>query len=153
MTRIMIPWRSWVLVADGAKATVFRNLGDADLINLEVVEAIAEPHANTRSLGSDRPGRVHASCGEARSAVEDLDLHRAAEAGFLGRVAKRLDDLLREHSHPGLVIVAPPRELGVLRSHLTPDARKCVTAEIAKDFVHMTTAEVERRLRSSPATV
>jgi protein required for attachment to host cells len=146
MTRIRVPWMSWVLVCDGAKAIIFRNQGDQELLNLETVETLSEPHPQARELGADRPGRVHESVGQSRSAVSEPDPHERAEAAFLERIVARLEEILRDQPKRELIVVAPPRELGLLRKALTPALRDCVIAELGKDLAHMTTPEIERHL-------
>ncbi|RXF69891.1 host attachment protein [Hansschlegelia zhihuaiae] len=146
MTRIRIPCMSWVLVCDGAKALIFRNRGDDDIVVLETVDVMVEPHPPARELGSDRPGRVRESGSASRSAVAEINRHDEAEATFLARVAERLDERLGASERRGLIVVAPPRVLGLLRGRLTPGARDNLTAEIAKDLAHLATAEIEKHL-------
>jgi protein required for attachment to host cells len=45
-----------------------------------------------------------------------------------------------------LVIVAPPRALGILRPAYTHDLRKALQAEVDKDFVKMPVHEIEKHL-------
>lgn len=56
MAPIRIPRKSWIIVCDGAKALILRNEGDADLMNLQVMETVTQPDEKTRELGTDRPG-------------------------------------------------------------------------------------------------
>ncbi len=146
MERVKVPWKGWVLVCDGAKALLFQNDGDAELINLKALDAVIEHEPPTRDLGTDRPGRVYQSHSTARSATEETDWHAKAEEAFLARLAERLDKGVREHAVTSVVLVAPPRALGVLRRHLTPALQGAVTAEVAKDLVRMPTSEIERHL-------
>lgn len=57
---------------------MMRNAGDSELLNLIVIETVANPGAPARVLGSDREGTVLQSVGGARSKVEQTDLHRQA---------------------------------------------------------------------------
>jgi len=59
MNHVKAPWQSWVVVCDGAKALIFRNDGDAELINLKLLESFVHHTPPTRDLGTDRPGHVH----------------------------------------------------------------------------------------------
>lgn len=146
MERVRIPWKGWVLVCDGAKALVFRNDGDAELLNLTAVDVLSQPDVPARELGTDRPGRVHQSHGAARSAVNDVDRHEEAELGFLSVVAGRLGKVVAENGVDNLVIVAPPRALGTLRKHLPPAVQAVVKAEVPKDLVRLSTPEIEAHL-------
>ena len=147
MEHIRLPWRSWLLVCDGAKAVIFQNDGDAELPNLTVVEHMAEDQPLTRELGADRPGRVFQSQGDAHSAVEQTDWHAQNEAAFLTRVAERLDRAAEERKVKHLVVAAPPRALGVLRQKMSPQVSALISLEIEKDFTNIPTTELERHFR------
>jgi protein required for attachment to host cells len=146
MERVRIPWKSWVVVCDGVKALTLRNDGDAELLNLTLVDVRFKPEPPTRELGSDRPGRAFQSQGFNRSAEDQTDLHAQGEASFLSEVAERLDKAVREHSIKSVVLVAPPKALGILRKRLTPAALAVVTAEVAKDLARLSTPEIEKHL-------
>lgn len=146
MNRVVITKGTWVLVCDGAKSLLFENIGDAQAINLHLNEAITESHAPTRDLGSERPGRVYDSMDGSRSGTEGTDWHAAAEEEFLGRTAGQLDSLVATGRVRGLIVIAPPRALGILRARFTPAVRKVLRSEIAKDLVKMPTVDIERAL-------
>lgn len=141
-----IPWKGWVVVCDGGKALMMRNDGDADLLNLTPVETLTQDNPPTRALGSDRPGRVHQSAGPARSAVADTDRHALGEVSFLSDVAAALDRIVHSYDVRQLLVVAPPRALGVLRQVLTPAVRAIVIGEIGKDLARLSTSDIERHL-------
>jgi protein required for attachment to host cells len=146
MEHIKIPWKSWVVICDGAKALVFCNEGDAELLNLTLLDVLAQREPPSKELGTDRPGRVHQSHGAARSAVEVTDLHLEAEIAFITKLAEQLDKAVREHAVSNVILVAPPKALGMLRKHVSPALRAVVTAEIAKDLAHLSSREIEEHL-------
>ncbi|MBB5575965.1 host attachment protein [Rhizobium paranaense] len=148
MTQLKINWKNWVLVCDGAKALFLRNDGDAEILNLILVHETAEPAEAARTLGSDRPGRVYASKGGARSAVEDVDLHERTEESFLKAIAAQLDKFVHDGTIEHLTLVAPPKALGILRKHISPSVQGAITAELAKDLTKLPIDEIEARLRS-----
>lgn len=127
-------------------APLFQNAGDNQALNLKVADVRFEPHPASRESGTERPGRVHASSGSRRSSVSATDWHAAGEAEFLSSVAAELDGVVRTHKVKHLVVVAPPKALGVLRQSLTPAAKAVVTAEIAKDIARLSNAEIEGHL-------
>ncbi|WP_424813662.1 host attachment protein [Roseococcus sp. YIM B11640] len=143
---LRLPSDAWVLVCDGAKALMLRNEGDAITPSLRRVDVFEEPAPPTRELGTDRPGRVHASNGTARSATEETDLHDQAEADFLGRTAAALDRLVRQEGVKHLILAAPPRALGVLREKLSPHVRQILQGEINKDLTGMPLDQIEKHL-------
>jgi protein required for attachment to host cells len=144
MRQTRIPWRTWVLACDGAKALIFQNEGDSEWPNLKLIDTITQEQPPTHELGAERPGRVFQSHGAARSAVEQTDWHMQNEATFLARVAEKLDQAAQKHSFKHIVIAAPPRALGMLRQKITPKVRALVFAELAKDLAQMSTNEIER---------
>lgn len=146
MEHMRVPRKSWVVVCDGARAIILRNEGDAELLNLKTVEAFDEKHPSTAELGTDRPGRVYQSQGKARSSNEETDWHNEAEIAFLGRVADTLDRLVGEHAVKSLIVIAPPKALGVLRGHFKPHVQAVISAELAKDLTSLTVGEIEKHL-------
>ncbi|MFG1477346.1 host attachment protein [Xanthobacter sp. V4C-4] len=135
-----------VVVADGAKALLLADSGIAPQPRLAVVETFAEPHASTAAQGTDRPGRVHESAGVSRSAVETTDLHTEAETAFLKRLAQRVDALAGAGDVRRLLLVAPPKALGVLREALGAQARALVVGEVAKDLVKLPVDEIAQHI-------
>lgn len=146
MSRFNIGHKSWVIVCDGAKALFLRNDGDAGLVNLTVVEHQSQPDEATRDLGSDRPGRVHQSHGASRSAMEETDWHEQAEAEFLKGVANKVEKLVESREIEAMILVAPPKALGILRAELASLPEGIIRAEIDKDLVKLTVSEIEKHL-------
>ncbi|MFC5760723.1 host attachment protein [Rhizobium sp. GCM10022189] len=146
MTDVKIPWESWVVVCDGAKALILQNAGDAELMNLQVRETLSQPNQPTRELGTDKPGRAYAPDGLSGSAMEETDWQGQAEAEFLKEVAVKLDELVHEKEASRIVLVAPPRALGTLRPNLSADVQAAISAEVAKDYTNLPVDEIERHL-------
>jgi protein required for attachment to host cells len=137
---------AWVVVCDGAKAIILENIGDAGMPDLRMREAEEQPAWRTRDIGSDAPGRAINSVGSARSAVEQTDYHEESERTFLTDLARRLDKALADRETKSIVIVAPPRALGMLRHAYSPQLRKAIAEEVDKDLVAMPIGEIERHL-------
>lgn len=146
MDRIRTPGGALVLVCDGEKALLFRNIGDAGLISLKTVDARVEPHPPTRELGTERPGRAYESVGSSRSAQEPTDLHDAAETDFLTATVKAVEEIARAEAAKSLVVIAPPRALSVIRREMSPRLREIVVGEIDKDLTNFPTPEIEKHL-------
>src|SRR5882724_5104373 len=115
MTEMRIRAGDWVVVCDGAKALILENAGDAKFPNLKTRETYAQPDPKTHEQGTDAPGRSISSVGSARSAVEQTDWHDLAEQRFLHDLAQRLDAAVTAGETKSLIMIAPPRALGVLR--------------------------------------
>jgi protein required for attachment to host cells len=136
----------WVVVADGARALILENVGDSKFPDLRTREVYKQPDPKTKDIGTDRPGRSFQSVGHARSAVEQTDWHEQEEQRFLVKLAARLDKAVQSGETKSLVLVAPPRAIGILRGALTQHVRKALRAEIEKDYVKMPVDEITRHL-------
>ena len=136
----------WVVVCDGAKALILENAGDGMHPNLKTKEVHGHTDAKTREQGTDAPGRSVNSVGARRSAMEQTDWHDQDEQRFLAELAGRLDAAVTAGETKAVIMVAPPRALGVLRQAYSPHLRHALRAEIDKDFVRMPVHEIERHL-------
>lgn len=148
MNRTTVPKGSLILACDGSKALLFENVGDDRNLNLKLVSERVEPHPPTRELGDDRPTRVVDAMDGSRSGTDETDWHAEAEVAFLHIAAKELDRLVRDRKVTHVVLVAPPKALGILRKAIAVSTRAVVSAELAKDLVKTSTLEIERHLAS-----
>lgn len=146
MTHIKVPWKSWVVVCDGAKALILQNAGDAEILNLQVQETFGHPDEADRDLGADKPGRSHQPDGIGGSAVEETSWHDQAEEDFLKEVAAKVDGLVHDKSARQIILIAPPKALGTLRPNLSADAQAVITAEVPKDLTNLPVDQIERHL-------
>ena len=146
MTELLIRHGEWVVVCDGAKALVLENAGDIRAPNLKTVQVFEQKDLATHLIGTDAPGRTYNSVGSARSAVEQTDWHDLAERAFLTQLAQRLEEALSSGKTKSLIIVAPPRALGMIRPAYSQVLKGAVRAEVDKDFVKMPVHEIERHL-------
>jgi protein required for attachment to host cells len=144
--RLKIHQGDWVIVCDGKKGLVLENAGDEKFLNLKTKEVFDHPDQKTSELGTDAPGRSFSSVGHGRSSVEQTDWHDQEEERFLHTLAKHLDTQVKAGHVKSIVIVAPPRALGMLRPVYTHDVRKALQAEIDKDLVAMPLHEIEKHL-------
>ena len=136
----------WVVVCDGKKALVLENVGDTKVLNLKTREVHEQPDPKTSEQGTDKPGRSVNSIDSRRSAMEQTDWHNQEEERFLQRLASRLDVEVNAGNAKSVIIVAPPRALGVLRQAYSQNLRSVLRAEIDKDLVRMPVGEIEKRL-------
>ena len=136
----------WVVVCDGAKALILENVGDGMHPNLKTRAVHEQTAARTREQGTDAPGRSINSIDARRSAMEQTNWQEQDEQRFLTDLARRLDAAVVRSEAKSLVLVAPPRALGVLRAAYTNALREAVKAEIDKDYVRMPVHEIEKKL-------
>jgi protein required for attachment to host cells len=45
-----------------------------------------------------------------------------------------------------VILVAPPKALGIFRKHMTPALRGLIKAEVGKDLAQLSTPEIEKHL-------
>ncbi|HEY7302050.1 MAG TPA: host attachment family protein [Xanthobacteraceae bacterium] len=148
MPNLKIRRGDWVVVCDGKKALVLENVGDEKYLNLKTRQVYEQPDPRTREIGTDAPGRAMNSIGAARSAVEQTDWHNQEEERFLRGLLGRLEAALNGGQVKSLIVVAPPRALGVLRPAYSHALRTALRGEIDKDLVRMPVPEIERHLTS-----
>ncbi len=146
MSDLLIRHGEWVVVCDGAKALVLENAGDIKFPNLKTVEVFEQKNPPTHELGTERPGRSHSSVGHGRSAIEQTDWHTQAEEAFLLKLVGHLEAALAAGKTKSLIVVAPPRALGVIRPAYSHALRAAVRAELDKDFVKLPVHEIEKHL-------
>lgn len=143
---VKIEQDEWVIVCDGSKALFLQNAGDSKFPNLQTREVMEQEVPPTSELGTDAPGRSHSSVGPGRSAVAQTDFHTQQEDEFLRSIMAKLDAAAQAGQMKGIILVAPPRALGVLRQHYTHALKQAVREEVPKDYVKMPVYEIEKHL-------
>jgi protein required for attachment to host cells len=139
---------AWVLVCDGRKALILEATGKPTAPHLVLKEEKSVRDAAAHDLGTDRPGRVYQSVGAKRSSVEETDRHVEAERLFLRDVAARLDAALLAGEVEDLVVVAPPKALGMLRAEFSRRVKAAVRSEVDKDLVSVPVGDILPRITS-----
>lgn len=146
MSALLIKHGEWIVVCDGAKALILENTGDVKFPNLKTVQVFEQKDLPTHLLGTDAPGRSHSSMGNGRSAVEQTDWHDQSEQLFLTHLAQRLDADVAAGKTKSLIVVAPPRALGMIRHAYSHALRGAIRAEIDKDLVKHPVHDIEKHL-------
>jgi protein required for attachment to host cells len=149
MGKLKIEQGEWVVVCDGAKALVLENVGDRMYPNLKTLQVYEQENPKTHEQGTDQPGRSFSSVGSARSAMEQTDWHAQGERAFLVDLAGRLDAAVTAGETKCVLIVAPPRALGILRQVYTPSLKNALRGEVDKDYVKMPVHEIEKHLMAA----
>ena len=149
MADLLIQRDEWVVVCDGAKALVLQNAGDAKFPNLKTVAVYQHDDPPTRAQGADKPGRTHSSAGHGSSAVQQTDWHSQAERAFLTQLVEKLDAAVAAGKVKSIILVAPPRALGVIRPVLSNGLRGAIRAELDKDLVKLPVHEIEKHLTAA----
>jgi protein required for attachment to host cells len=146
MDNVKICQGDWVVVCDGKKALVLENAGDEKFLNLKTKRVYEHADPKTHEQGTDAPGRTVSSIEGRRSAMEQTDWHDQEEQRFLHKLLGHLESAVNAGHAKSLIMVAPPRALGVLRPAYSHAVRNALRAEIDKDLVKMPIDEIEKRL-------
>ncbi len=142
--------RTWIVVADGAKARILLYTSRLKGVQQVPDGHFHEPHPPTHELVTERQPRVQESIGAARHAVEPrVDPHQQREAHFLTRIAGHLDRAEQQSKFEHLVVVAPATALGVLRKEFSPSLKKRIIAEIPHDYAHQSNDYVYQHIKDS----
>ena len=146
MQKTKIEAGTWVVACDGRKWVIMENAGDSKFPNLRVKETDQQENPPTSQQGSDAPPRSFASVGHARSAIEQTDWHDEMERKFLGALAQHLDAAVGAGKVKEMIVVAPPRALGMIRKTYSERLKNAVRLEIDRDVVKMPVHEIEKLL-------
>jgi protein required for attachment to host cells len=138
---MLIPHATLVLVADGRKFLLLRNVGDASEPILMFEGNGEKESSSTRTQGRDAPGRS-ATYGKARTAMEQTDFHQLDEHHFARDVAGLLNSLAEAEEFTRLIVVAPPRTLAELRENFGKIVKDRLIAEVDKDLTNHPVAEI-----------
>ncbi len=144
-----IPHNAHVLVIDGRKLLLFKNVGSVTAPTLSVATHQEQTSAATRDQGSDMPGTMHQSVGSARSGYEQTDFHQQDEDRFAADAAEMLKSEVLGGRIEALIVVAAPRTLGELRKHYHREVAKRVVGEMAKDIAGRPTDEIAMLITKS----
>ena len=134
----MKPVRTWIVIADGARARIVKNAGPGRGVEADAKLIFRSEHRKLQEIMADKPGRAFDSVGKGRHAMAyGADAVREDERHFLQSLAARLDKEVMADAYDRLVLVAPPRALGDLRSFLSKSVQNRVHGEIAKKLTHL----------------
>ena len=155
----MKPRKTWILVADGARARVLENDGPGTGLTAALNFDFAASHAPTRDLTADKPGRGQGSAGSGAGAgaggtaghakPSKVDWHTFEKHLFAKTLAAALEGALQKSAYDDLVIVAPPAALGELRLALADGVKSRVSAELGKDLTHLSVHEMSAHLEDT----
>ena len=144
------PIKTWIVVADGARARFFRpDEETAKLVPAGVPDLVApQSRQRPRDLKSDKPGRSYSS---SRSGVRHAfepphDYHKLEKHRFMATLATTLDTACSRREFDDLVLVAPRRSLGELRGLLSKRVQGRVREEVAKDLTKEPAGRLRQRL-------
>ncbi|TFH49551.1 MAG: host attachment protein [Lysobacterales bacterium] len=137
---------TWIVVAESARARIFARSGSKGKLREITDLAHPESRLHDRELTSDLPGRTSDSHGRRHSMEQASDPHEHEADTFAVEVARCIDRGQREGGFDSLVLMAPPKFLGQLRTELSDSARGALVAELDKNLVEVDKKTLERHL-------
>jgi len=148
-----LPNDALVLVVDGRKLLFFRNHGDENQIDLRTEAHDEREDRKDRELRTDAPGtaatRFSSGGGDTfRPAMEETDFHQQDEDRWVQNAGEELNKRALRGDFEALVIVAPPKALGVIRKELHKEVEKRTICTINKEMSGRTVPDIEALLQN-----
>src|SRR5215218_3373410 len=148
-----LPNNALVLVADGTKVLFLRNHGDENQIDLRTEAHDEREDRKDRELRTDAPGtaatRFSSGGGDTfRPAMEETDFHQQDEDRWVQNAGEELNKRALRGDFDALVIVAPPKALGVIRKELHKEVEKRIICTINKEMSGRTVPDIEALLQN-----
>ena len=123
-----IPAGAWIVVADGASARVFTNVGDHLKPTLRQDDTLSQ---------TELAGDV---------AVDEAPAE-ADEASFSRQLAHGINAAALKNRFDHLVLIADPQSLGRIRPLLHKETQSRLVGELAKTLTNAPLEDIERALR------
>lgn len=140
-----IPHSTLVLVVDGRKMILLRNRGDEARIDLRIEaedeQKLARDHERKSDLAGQSP--APANIGHHGGTMEEPDYQQQDEDRWAKAAAEMLQRRALANDFPALVVIAPPRTLGVLRQHYHKAVEALLIGEFAKEMTDRPVPDIE----------
>ena len=145
---------TWVLVADGKRAHVYRLgharrrlplFGNRRFVNTDTacarLFAVPGGHWKAESphiyeIGKHRMGAMFGGGGMRQTAQPHANAFDEVKQHFVKKIATNLELAWREKGFDRLVLVAPAKMIGALKEELKGETAARVTAVLSKDLTH-----------------
>lgn len=131
-----IPTGAWVVVADGAHARLFHNVGKQDALQLKQIDLMEPDTLDEQAQGPSGHRPPEAS-------PEQTD-----EATFAKQLINRLNAAALKQEFEHLFLIADPKTLGEIRPQLHVETSKRLCGELAKTLTNTPLEEIEKILRA-----
>jgi len=126
-----IPAGTWVVVADGAGARVFTNIGDENALSLRQDDLLSQDDSLETGPGNVPKDKTDADLGE---------------ASFSRELAHRINDAALKNQFEHIVLIADPQSLGRMRPLLHKETLSRMVGELSKTLTNSPIADIERAL-------
>jgi len=146
-----IPNEALVLVADGKKVLFLRNKGDEGIIDLRTESHDRRDDRKDREIKSDAPGTQSPRVGIGRDTMEETDFHQQEEDNWVKDAAEELKKRALRNDFEALVVIAPPKALGVLRKELHKEVERRIILTLNKEMTDRPIPDIEDLLAGEGA--
>jgi len=129
---------TWIVAADASRARVLQVAGPERLVE---VDNLLNPDGRLedREINTDARGRFSGG----HTGEDDVGAVEHRTELFAKRLGDYLDKARTEHRYDELVLVAPPKFLGMIRKELGKEVEKLVADEVPKDLSWFNERELE----------
>ncbi len=136
--------QTWILVANAAKARIFQSDGRGLVEISDAIHTASAAHGHDLLADSaGRRGQGPAGRGDRPGLGSDEPRQREEAERFARQLSALLKSGLDDHAYEGLVLVAPPHFLGLLKKHLGHTVARRVDATLDRDLVQHEAADIE----------
>jgi len=136
MRRLIV---TWIVVADSHKALLFKKTNEQNS-KISLVHTL-EAHLD---IYHKIPGRTFNSTGNERHSVEPhTDPRDLEKQNFAHEITEMLTDVFRHSSLDNLVLIAPPKLIGMLDRDLDKQVHKKLTHKLSKDIMDKKIDEIK----------
>ena len=132
-----------VLVTDGRKTLFFRNHGDENQIDLRTEAFDEREDAPDREIKTDAAGSSKQSFGYGRQALGETDFHQLEEDRWAQTAAESVNQRVLQNDFEQLVVIAPPKTLGLIRKKLHKEAERRLVCELPKEMTGRPIPDIE----------
>jgi protein required for attachment to host cells len=127
-----IPEDALVVVADGGKAILLRNVGpEGELLLSE------ERRLTLKDFVDDGPSGA---------GLEEQSPHETGEATFAKQLAKTLNKMFDQNDFKAVVLISDPQTLGQLRTAVNKNVEKAIAFTLSKDYTNHSLHEISEAL-------
>ena len=137
---------TWVLVADSSRARIFSAASSTSPLTEFHTLVHPESRQHEQDITSDLPGSQAGQDGRHHGVSGKTEPKKTEATNFAKTISDYLQKSINKHAYTGLVIVAAPAFLGLLRKHIRPETLKCVTLELDKDLTQHSADDIRRHL-------
>jgi protein required for attachment to host cells len=139
--------KSWIAIADGAKARIYSSYGPKLDLKLEQELDSESARHVTHELVSDREGRSFSSTSARRSGMEPpTDPQKVEKQKFTRELADYLEAAANRHKFEDLYLVAAPQTLGELRKLMNGHMSGYIKGEVDKDLTNVPQHDLAKHL-------